>query len=185
MSKRWLMLLLSSFFAVGMFLSYEYVNVYAAPEETTSEVSSEDIILEDASGELIGDESSEVVSEAESPEEDPSLEEESSSDAIQELESLTDKKNYDKEEAASRYETLKESVSEGEDESVSSSSSGGSTVIVQEQDDSAVRTLINEFIKGRDTLNGFQKQVLNRLDAISFCSIVIVAVTICNFFIRK
>ena len=185
MCKRLLLMLLSGFFAVGMFLSYECVNVYAAPEETTSEVSSEDIVLEDAAGEFISEESSEVVSESELSAEDVSSEEESASDAIQELESLTEKKNADKEEAASRYEVLKESASGDGNESVSSSSSGGSTFVIQEQDDSAVRTLINEFIKGRDTLNGFQKQVLNRLDVISICSVVVVAVVICNFFIRK
>ena len=167
MSKRWL-ILLSGLFAVSMLIGFNYMNVFAA-EDSTEEISTEA--------------SSDAAFESESSVEE-TFESESTSYSADELESLTDKKNADKEKAEARSEALNESESESESESASSSS-GGSTVIVQEQDDSAVRTLINEFIKGRDTLNGFQKQVLNRLDVISFCSVVIVAVTICNFFFRK
>lgn len=165
MSKRWLMLL-SGLFAVSMFIGFNYMNVFAA-EDSTEEISTEV--------------SSDAAFESESSDDEP-IESESTSYSAEEFESLTDKKKADKEKAESRSEAFNESESESES---ASSSSGGSTVIVQEQDDSAVRTLINEFIKGRDTLNGFQKQVLNRLDAISFCSIIIMAVTICNFFFRK
>lgn len=181
MSKRWLMLL-SGLFAVGMFFGFDYVNVFAA-EESSEEVSTEDWSLfkyyEDKINSLFP--SSDAAFESESSDDEP-IESESTSYSAEELESLTDKKKADKEKAEARSEALNESESESES---ASSSSGGSTVIVQEQDDSAVRTLINELIKGRDTLNGFQKQVLNRLDAISFCSIVIMAVTICIFFSRK
>lgn len=181
MSKRWL-IVLSGLFAVSMFIGFSYANVYAA-EESSEEVSTEDWSLfkyyEDKINSLFP--SSDAAFESESSE-DETFESESTSYSAEELESLTDKKKADKEKAEARSDALNES--ESESESVSSSS-GGSTVIVQEQDDSAVRTLINEFIMGRDTLNGFQKQVLNRLDAISFCSIVIMAVTICNFFFRK
>ena len=165
MSKRWL-ILLSGLFAVSMFVGFNYANVYAA---------------EDSSEEISTEASSDAAFESESSDDETS-ESESTSYSADELESLTDKKNAYKEKAEARSDALNESESESES---ASSSSGGSTVIVQEQDDSAVRTLINEFIKGRDTLNGFQKQVLNRLDVISFCSVVIVAVTICNFFFRK
>lgn len=165
MSKR-LLMLLSGLFAVSMFIGFNCANVYAA---------------EDSSEEISTEASSDAAFESESSD-DETFESESTSYSAEELESLTDKKNADKAKAEARSDALNESESESES---ASSSSGGSTVIVQEQDDSAVRTLINEFIKGRDTLNGFQKQVLNRLDTISFCSIVIMAVTICNFFFRK
>ncbi|CDD64217.1 unknown [Firmicutes bacterium CAG:882] len=181
MSKRWLMVL-SGLFAVSMFIGFNFVNVCAA-EESSEEVSTEDWSLfkyyEDKINSLFP--SSDAAFESESSDDEP-IESESTSYSAEELESLTDKKKADKEKAEARSEALNESESESES---ASSSSGGSTVIVQEQDDSAVRTLINELIKGRDTLNGFQKQVLNRLDAISFCSIVIMAVTICIFFSRK
>lgn len=182
MTKRWLMLILSGLFAVSMFIGFNFVNVYAA-EESSEEVSTEDWSLfkyyEDKINSLFP--SSDAAFESESSDDEP-IESESTSYSAEELESLTDKKKADKEKAEARSEALNELESESES---ASSSSGGSTVIVQEQDDSAVRTLINELIKGRDTLNGFQKQVLNRLDAISFCSIVIMAVTICIFFSRK
>ena len=165
-----------------MFIGFNFVNVCAA-EESSEEVSTEDWSLfkyyEDKINSLFP--SSDPAFESESSDDEP-IESESTSYSAEELESLTDKKKADKEKAEARSEALNESESESES---ASSSSGGSTVIVQEQDDSAVRTLINEFIKGRDTLNGFQKQVLNRLDLISFCSVVILAVTICNFFFRK
>lgn len=181
MSKRWLMVL-SGLFAVSMFIGFNFVNVYAA-EESSEEVSTEDWSLfkyyEDKINSLFP--SSDAAFESESSDDEP-IESESTSYSAEELESLTDKKNAYKEKAEAHSDALNESESESES---ASSSSGSSTVIVQEQDDSAVRLLINEFIKGRDTLNGFQKQVLNRLDAISFCSIVIMAVTICNFFFRK
>lgn len=181
MSKRWLMVL-SGLFAVSMFIGFNFVNVCAA-EESSEEVSTEDWSLfkyyEDKINSLFP--SSDAAFESESSDDEP-IESESTSYSAEELESLTDKKKADKEKAEARSEALNESESESES---ASSSSGGSTVIVQEQDDSAVRTLINELIKGRDTLNGFQKQVLNRFDVISFCSVVIVAATICNFFFRK
>ena len=181
MSKRWLMLL-SGLFAVSMFIGFNCANVYAA-EESSEEVSTEDWSLfkfyEDEINSLFP--SSDAAFESEASYDEP-IESESTSYSAEEFESLTDKKNADKEKTEARSDALNELESESES---ASSSSGGSTVIVQEQDDSAVRTLINEFIKGRDTLNGFQKQVLNRLDTISFCSIVIMAVTICNFFFRK
>lgn len=172
MSKRWLMLL-SGLFAVSMFIGFNYMNVFAA-EDVSEEISTEADESVLTSEGISGEASSDAAFESES-----SVEETIKSD-----ESLTDKKKADKEKAEARSEALNELESESESESASSSS-GGSTVIVQEQDDSAVRTLINELIKGRDTLNGFQKQVLNRLDAISFSSIVIMAVTICIFFSRK
>ena len=181
MSKRWLMLLLSSFFTVGMFIGFNCANVYAA-EDSSEEISTEADESFFASEGISGEASSDATFESESS--DDETESESTSYSTEELESLTDKKKADKDKAEARSEALSELESESETESVSSSS-GGSTVIVQEQDDSAVRTLINEFIKGRDTLNGFQKQVLNRLDVISICSVVVVAVVICNFFIRK
>lgn len=181
MSKRWLMVL-SGLFAVSMFIGFNFVNV-CATEESSEEVSTEDWSLfkyyEDKINSLFP--SSDAAFESESSDDEP-IESESTSYSAEELESLTDKKNADKEKAEARSEALNESESESES---ASSSSGGSTVIVQEQDDSAVRTLINEFIMGRDTLNGFQKQVLNRLDLISFSFVVIMAVTICNFFFRK
>lgn len=183
MSKR-LLMVLSGLFAVSMFIGFNFVNVCAA-EESSEEVSTEDWSLfkyyEDKINSLFP--SSDAAFESESSNDEP-IESESTSYSAEELESLTDKKKADKEKAEARSEALNELESESESESASSSS-GSSTVIVQEQDDSAVRILINEFIKGRDTLNGFQKQVLNRIDAISFCSIVIMAVTICNFFFRK
>lgn len=179
MSKRWLMVL-SGLFAVSMFIGFNCVNVYAA-EDGSEEISTEaDESVHPSEG-ISGEASSDAAFESESSD-DATIESESTSYSAEELESLIDKKKADKEKAEARSDALNESESESES---ASSSSGGSTVIVQEQDDSAVRTLINEFIKGRDTLNGFQKQVLNRLDAISFCSIVIMAVTICNFFFRK
>lgn len=181
MSKRWL-ILLSGLFAVSMFIGFNYMNVFAA-EDSSEEISTEADESIFPSEEISGVTSSDAAFESKSSD-DETIESESASYSADELESLTDKKGADKEKAEARSEALSELESESETESVSSSS-GGSTVIVQEQDDSAVRTLINEFIKGRDTLNGFQKQVLNRLDAISFCSIVIMAVTICNFFFRK
>lgn len=175
MSKRWLMVL-SGLFAVSMFIGFNCVNVYAA-EDGSEEISTEaDESVHPSEG-FSGEASSDAALESESSDDETS-ESESTSYSAEELESLIDKKKADKENAEARSEALNESES-------ASSSSGGSTVIVQEQDDSAVRTLINEFIKGRDTLNGFQKQVLNRLDLISFCSVVILAVTICNFFFRK
>ena len=76
--------------------------------------------------------------------------------------------------------------SDADEESESkSSSSGTSTVIVQESDDSAIRALINEYVKGRDTLNGFQKQVLDRLNVLSICSILSCALLVCGIFILK
>lgn len=180
MTKRWLMLILSGLFAVGMFFGFDYVNVFAA-EDSSEEISTEADESFFTSEGLSGEASSDAALESESSDDETS-ESESISYSAEELESLTDKKKADKEKAEARSEALNES--ESESESVSSSS-GGSTVIVQEQDDSAVRTLINEFIMGRDTLNGFQKQVLNRLDLISFSFVVIMAVTICNFFFRK
>lgn len=179
MSKRWLMLL-SGLFAVSMFIGFNCANVYAA-EDSSEEISTEADESVLTSEGISGEASSYAAFESESSE-DETFESESTSYSAEELESLTDKKNADKEKAEARSDAINESESKSES---ASSSSGGSTVIVQEQDDSAVRTLINEFIKGRDTLNGFQKQVLNRLDAISFCSIIIMAVTICNFFFRK
>lgn len=174
MSKRWLMVL-SGLFAVSMFIGFNYMNVFAA-EDGSEEISTEaDESVHPSEG-ISGEASSDAALESESSDDETS-ESESTSYSAEELESLIDKKKADKENAEARSEALNESESE--------SSSSGSTVIVQEQDDSAVRTLINEFIKGRDTLNGFQKQVLNRLDLISFCSVVILAVTICNFFFRK
>lgn len=179
MSKRWLMVL-SGLFAVSMFIGFNYMNVFAA-EDSSEEISTEaDESVHPSEG-ISGEASSDAAFESESSD-DATIESESTSYSAEELESLIDKKKADKEKAEARSDALNESESESES---ASSSFGGSTVIVQEQDDSAVRTLINEFIKGRDTLNGFQKQVLNRLDAISFCSIVIMAVTICNFFFRK
>lgn len=179
MSKRWL-ILLSGLFAVSMFIGFNHMNVFAA-EDSSEEISTEADESVLSSEGISVEASSDAAFESESSDDEP-VESESTSYSADELESLTDKKNADKEKAEARSEALSELESETES---ASSSSGGSTVIVQEQDDSAVRTLINEFIKGRDTLNGFQKQVLNRLDAISFCSIVIMAVTICNFFFRK
>lgn len=181
MSKRWLMLL-SGLFAVSMFIGFNYMNVFAA-EDVSEEISTEADESVLTSEGISGEASSDAAFESESSVEE-TIKSESTSYSADELESLTDKKKADKEKAEARSEALNELESESESESASSSS-GGSTVIVQEQDDSAVRTLINELIKGRDTLNGFQKQVLNRLDAISFCSIVIMAVTICIFFSRK
>lgn len=181
MSKRWLMVL-SGLFAVSMFIGFNCANVYAA-EDGSEEISTEaDESVHPSEG-ISGEASSDAAFESESSD-DATIESESTSYSAEELESLIDKKKADKEKAEARSDVLNESESESKSESVSSSSDG-STVIVQEQDDSAVRTLINELIKGRDTLNGFQKQVLNRLDAISFCSIVIMAVTICIFFSRK
>ena len=179
MSKRWLMLL-SGLFAVSMFIGFNCANVFAA-EDSSEEISTEADESVLSSEGISVEASSDAAFESESSDDEP-VDSESTSYSADELESLTDKKNADKEKAEARSEALSELESETES---ASSSSGGSTVIVQEQDDSAVRTLINELIKGRDTLNGFQKQVLNRLDAISFCSIVIMAVTICNFFFRK
>lgn len=182
MNKRWLMLILSGLFAVGMFFGFDYVNVFAA-EDSSEEISTEADESFFTSEGISGEASSDAALESESSD-DETFESESTSYSAEELESLTDKKNADKEKAEARSDALNESESESKSESASSSS-GGSTVIVQEQDDSAVRTLINEFIMGRDTLNGFQKQVLNRLDLISFSFVVIMAVTICNFFFRK
>ena len=178
MSRRWLMVL-SGLFAVSMFIGFNYMNVFAA-EDSSEEISTEADESVHPSDGISGEASSDAVFESESSDAEIS-ESESTSYSAEELESLTDKKNAYKEKAEAHSDALNESESESES---ASSSSGSSTVIVQEQDDSAVRTLINELIKGRDTLNGFQKQVLNRLDAISFCSIVIMAVTICIFFSR-
>lgn len=72
------------------------------------------------------------------------------------------------------------------DSEVSSSPSvtpSGSTVIVQQDnDDSAVRALLNAFMERKDTLNGFEKQVLNRLDVLSVGCIIIVAVVAIRLF---
>lgn len=177
MYKRWFMLL-SGLFAVSMFIGFNFMNVNAT-EKDSEEISTESNESILSSEYLTGEASHDAAFESDSSD-DETIESASTSYSVGKLESFTDKNIADKEKA----ESLSELESETETESASSSS-GGSTVIVQEQDDSAVRTLINEFIKGRDTLNGFQKQVLNRLDVISFCSVVIVAVTICNFFLRK
>ncbi len=96
--------------------------------------------------------------------------------------------------ASAKDSVLSENISADEDKDSETSdsdakdsktsSSGGSTVIVQSSDDSAIiQALINEYIKGRDTLNGFQKQVLDRLDVMSICCIVSCAIAVCSIFI--
>lgn len=136
MCKRWLMLLSTAFFAVGMVLGSNFEYVFAADSfEQTEEVTTEAATF-------------------------------SGSDDS----SLSDNK-----------------VSSAADEESESkaSSSGTSTVIVQESDDSAIRALINEYVKGRDTLNGFQKQVLDRLNVLSICSILSCALLVCGIFILR
>ena len=93
------------------------------------------------------------------------------------------KKNDKKSNSTSDSKSIDETESDSDEDS-KTSSSGGSTVIVQSSDDSAIiQALINEYIKGRDTLNGFQKPVLDRLDVMSICCIVSCAIAVCSIFI--
>ncbi len=159
MCKRWLMLLSIAFFAIGMVLSFD--NVYAATSDQTEEVTSEietSVSAKDS-----------VLSENTSADEDKDSE-------------TGIKKNDKKSNSTSDSKSIDETESDAKDSKTSSS--GGSTVIVQSSDDSAIiQALINEYIKGRDTLNGFQKQVLDRLDVMSICCIVSCAIAVCSIFI--
>ncbi len=160
MCKRWLMLLSIAFFAIGMVLSFD--NVYAATSDQTEEVTSEietSVSAKDS-----------VLSENTSADEDKDSE-------------TGIKKNDKKSNSTSDSKSIDETESDSDEDS-KTSSSGGSTVIVQSSDDSAIiQALINEYIKGRDTLNGFQKQVLDRLDVMSICCIVSCAIAVCSIFI--
>ena len=138
MCKRWLMLLSTAFFAVGMVLSSNFEYVFATDSfEQTEEVTTEAATF---SG----------------------------------LDELSDESGDDKVSSAADEESESKA-----------SSSGTSTVIVQESDDSAIHALINEYVKGRDTLNGFQKQVLDRLNVLSICSILTCALLVCGIFILR
>lgn len=160
MCKRWLMLLSIAFFAIGMVLSFD--NVYAATSSDQEEVTSE--IETSASAK------DSVLSENTSADEDKDSE-------------ICIKKNDKKSNSTSDSKSVDETESDS-DVKDSKTSSGGSTVIVQSSDDSTIiQALINEYIKGRDTLNGFQKQVLDRLDVMSICCIVSCAIAVCSIFI--
>lgn len=158
MCKRWLMLLSAAFFAVGMVLSSNFENVVADSLDQTDEVTTEAATYSDSA--------------------DISL----SGDEIP-----YDDESFSVENEGVSYELSDEEISSDADEESESksSSSGTSTVIVQESDDSAIRALINEYVKGRDTLNGFQKQVLDRLNVLSICSILSCALLVCGIFILK
>lgn len=161
MCKRWLILLSIAFFAIGMVLSFD--NVYAATSDQTEEVTSE--IDTSASAK------DSVLSENISADEDKDSE-------------TGIKKNDKKSNSTSDSKSIDETESDSDAKDSKTSSSGGSTVIVQSSDDSAIiQALINEYIKGRDTLNGFQKQVLDRLDVMSICCIVSCAIAVCSIFI--
>lgn len=155
MCKRWLMLLSTVFFAVGMVLSSNFEYVFAADSfEQTEEVTTEAATFSDS--------------------DDSSL----SDNEIQ----------YDSESFSLENEELgddKVSPAADDESESKASSSGTSTVIVQESDDSAIHALINEYVKGRDTLNGFQKQVLDRLNVLSICSILSCALLVCGIFILR
>ena len=145
MCKRWLMLLSTAFFAVGMVLSSNFEYVFAADSfEQTEEVTTEAATFSGSDDSSLSDNE---------------ISEESGDDKVS-------------------------SAADEESES-KASSSGTSTVIVQESDDSAIRALINEYVKGRDTLNGFQKQVLDRLNVLSICSILSCALLVCGIFILR
>lgn len=159
MCKRWLMLLSTVFFAVGMVLSSNFEYVFAADSfEQTEEVTTEAATFSDSDDSSLSDNEIQYDSESFSLEN----------------EELSDESGDDKVSPAA------------DDESESkASSSGTSTVIVQESDDSAIHALINEYVKGRDTLNGFQKQVLDRLNVLSICSILSCALLVCGIFILR
>lgn len=157
MCKRWLMLLSAAFLAVGMVLSSNFENVLADSFEQTDEVTTEAATFSDS------DDSSLSDNEISYDDESFSIVDEILSDELSD----------------------EEFSSDADEESESKSSSGTSTVIVQESDDSAIRALINEYVKGRDTLNGFQKQVLDRLNVLSICSILSCALLVCGIFILK
>lgn len=159
MCKRWLMLLFTAFFAVGMVLSSNFEYVFAADFfEQTEEVTTEAATFSGSDDSSLSDNEIQYDNESFSVEN----------------EELSDESGDDKVSSAAD----KESESKA-------SSSGTSTVIVQESDDSAIRALINEYVKGRDTLNGFQKQVLDRLNVLSICSILTCALLVCGIFILR
>lgn len=160
MCKRWFMLLSIAFFAIGMVLSFD--NAYAATSDQTEEVSSEVETSVSAKDSVLSESTSADDKESET--------------GI--------KKNGKKSNSTSDSKSVDEIESDSDAKDSKSSSSGGSTVIVQSSDDSAIiQALINEYVKGRDTLNGFQKQVLDRLDVMSICCIVSCAIAVCSIFI--